>query len=143
MRRIKFRAWDGEKMIYPPEGYMFEASIVASNYPAAGVTTNNFGRKDFRLMQYTGLKDKNRNDIYEGDIVQFRSTDSYEYDKAFDYENLGDTPIKAVMAWNEEACGFRAAIQSRFKIVKEMLEIVGNIHEHPHLLTVPATQGNG
>jgi len=50
-REIKFRAWDKESMWQPDLG-----SLPADN-------TN-------ILMQYTGLKDKNGKEIYEGDIVK-------------------------------------------------------------------------
>ena len=56
-REIKFRAWDDNKMIYPTNAL--------SN-------RNRFFRlirEDAILMQYTGLKDKNGKEIYEGDIV--------------------------------------------------------------------------
>lgn len=84
--------------------------------------------------QFTGLKDKSGKEIYEGDIVQFRLTDSFEYNAEYDYEKYGDTPISAVMKWNEDACGFRVDFPARFKIIKSMLDVIGNIMDNPELV---------
>jgi hypothetical protein len=73
MREIKFRAWDKKY------NKMYYGDIkTALAYPD----------KDIEIMQYTGLKDKNGKEIYEGDIVQI---DDFSYGI-----------FNAVVRWNEE-----------------------------------------
>lgn len=68
MREIKFRAWDGKRMYYDPndfylrmDGSCFDVFEGEMDEPICGQPI---------LMQYTGLKDKNGKEIYEGDIVK-------------------------------------------------------------------------
>lgn len=84
--------------------------------------------------QFTGLKDSKGKDIYEGDIVQFVSTDAKDYAAEWDFENLGNMPVRSEVTWSNDAIGFRLKKSSRFKVVKEMLDLIGNIHDNPELL---------
>jgi uncharacterized phage protein (TIGR01671 family) len=69
MREIKFRAWDSEykEMIRPLE---YED---LSDYIEGMICS--YGEEN--LMQYTGLKDKNGKEIYEGDIVNYENRGIY------------------------------------------------------------------
>lgn len=60
MREIKFRAWDaiGKKMWYDVESHKVQNFKV------------NKEKEQWFIMQYTGLKDKNGKEIYEGDILK-------------------------------------------------------------------------
>ena len=69
MREIKFRAWDKNinKMFYGEEGFDFEPDgCILLNY----IQVTNQAGKNFELMQYTGLKDENGIEVFEGDIVK-------------------------------------------------------------------------
>ena len=78
---------------------------------------------DVELMQYTGLKDKNNKEIYEGDIL---------------FESFGERYYKVVF----ENGGFRAEFKGDFDehsfdlidVVAQGCEIVGNIYENPELM---------
>jgi len=84
---------------------------------------NNLRSDDIELMQYTGLKDKNGKEIYEGDIIKFKDLN---YD----------------VCWNEGMAGFRVRSQKGiayitgdlFKAVDEGCKVIGNIYENPDLL---------
>ena len=121
MREIKFRAWDKEekKMVYDVE-YAYDG------YPID--TASSFGEMldcpDFyNVMQYTGLKDKNDKEIYEGDIVHFKTLRSKEY-------------IGEVKSYEDAASFFVVVKKHYMECLDDVyeLKVLGNIYENKELL---------
>lgn len=78
------------------------------------------------LQQYTGLKDQNNDDIYEGDIVKF-----------IYYSNDLENDIGKV-EFREGLFGYLEDEDNEFTVLsswaKESMEIIGNIYQNPELL---------
>ncbi len=119
MRDIKFRAWD------KVEKKMFEPSSVSWKNGTMWVCDSHGDNKleyemvhpNSELMQYTGLKDKNGKEIYEGDIVGFNEDDI--------------SPM--VVTWNTDTLGwFPFTIAS--KEYKDNIQVIGNIYDNKELL---------
>lgn len=122
-REIKFRAWDKKhrkytkvlKIYFGSGGNNLGALVedYETNY-ALELQAN-----QVELEQYTGLKDKNGKEIYEGDIVK----DHNEW--------------IAVIVWREKMAAFGIkwvdGVEDDFEFHLPC-EIIGNIHENPELL---------
>ena len=122
-REIKFRAWDKDT-----EQGMFYGGF--SIHSTGKIQSDMFNVESLIVMQYTGLKDKNGVEIYEGDIVNH----------LFHKE-----PFKVI--WNEKNCSFIALYlggRGRYSEgIKDKLlqvdnvwyEVIGNVHQNPELLS--------
>ena len=78
------------------------------------------------LGQYTGLKDKNGKEIYEGDVVRIWA-DPKDYNGYKGHNYIG------IVEWDEFILGFILSDGHGLKDF-EFIEIVGNIYENPELL---------
>lgn len=87
-------------------------------------------RSDGKLMQYTGLKDKNGKEIYEGDILSIKI---YSGDKVI---VEGKTVVEFKDGCFGVIWGHDKAFLSLNSFFKAKFEVIGNIYEKPELLGV-------
>lgn len=123
---IKFRAWDKENevMIYP-KGVLFDGRVV--NF-SCGMLEPFEG---YELMQYTGLKDKNGKEIYEGDILHESVSTSGILRNVIVYGHGGFEHKWLV----ERTANIRGKKQEpMFRNTSIIFEVIGNIYENPELL---------
>ena len=117
-REIKFRAWRLNGEMYKPFDL---TNLVSDEYAGESWLDcgdglhidHKTGWDSLKIMQYTGLKDKNGKEIYEGDVVHISGIGNYEItDICQDFDMLVNAKVEG-----------------------DLNEIVGNIYENPELIT--------
>ena len=124
MKEIKFRAWcDEDRKMYDActlhyfvdfGGWGYQVEVNGRDsflVPANEASKYNQGV----LMQYTGLKDKNGEEIYEGDILRYQE-------------------LVGVVEYRHSGFIQRIAVNDTFEAVWAACEVIGNIHENPELI---------
>ena len=130
MREIKFRGWERElqMMVYDTElgGWIFEYD----GNPVRAVNQM-INEEDYfyDLMQYTGLKDKNGVEIYEGDIL---STDLSRPYLIVEFRN--GAFMYQCHDGGRNYFDFMEPANERLKSNTKYHEVIGNIYENPELL---------
>ncbi len=133
MREHKYRAWDKEEKRFWTQKEMTE---IGGYYYTWGLGNYN-GR--FILMQFTGLFDKNKKEIYAGDIVEIQITHetktSYKSQVYFDYDGACVDLHPAHKSMGHK--GTRRLSEYLFidsDFSQSKCKVVGNVHQNPELL---------
>ena len=135
MRQIKFRIWDGHNVILPRDGayYQHYVSLCGGIVQKSSEGMDCFGGGDrwsrvdkLEVMQFTGLQDNNGVDIYEGDIVKFKS----RFDSAVGCVEYSNESTRFVFnIGSKEKPDYRDVGHGWYGN-----EIIGNIHLNPELI---------
>ena len=124
MRDIKFRAFDKDlKRILKVKEIDFEYRIVTLEISELSIKKILF--EDVELLQYTGLKDKNGKEVYEGDVFIHNN---------HKFEVVWDSTRFIGLDNNRSGKGYCCYVDSHYKDGSSSIEVIGNIYENPELL---------
>jgi uncharacterized phage protein (TIGR01671 family) len=122
-REIKFRAWNkSKKQMVKSYAHFDRQGILHGSLNILGDT--------YIPLQYTGLKDKNNKEIYEGDILTIKSKSEPKYITTIELGWTDDDEYGWYWLSNQ---GTKNIIRD-VDFVSERYEVIGNIYENPDFL---------
>ena len=125
-REIKFRAFiKSLKWMVPVEMIDFSSRTVEVDLSDGNGDASEYEFDEIELMQFTGLRDKNGKEIYEGDIVEF-----------VDLPHGDECLCVGKVIFEEFEWHFTNSIteSSLSCYDSDVLNVIGNIHENQELL---------
>lgn len=150
MREIKFRAWDvGLKQMIPVFDIQFHDPVTRhidgiSLKPKTAQPTiinkrtvwRQVHEDDAVLMQYTGLKDKNGVEIYEGDILGYSHGKDERFSEFIGSVRWGDCYfiVDGLAGWWTESAKELMSESLQSTTNKSVCEVIGNIYSNPELV---------
>lgn len=133
-RVIKFRVWDKEYKDWIEDGFSAITSegniLCLRSGGLIGGWLEEYNQNNFIIQEFTGLKDKNGIEIFEGDIIQYNQKSSYD-------------GVNFTVKWCDIMFGWVFRAKSGDYLVNErtpngnrydFIEVIGNIYENPGLL---------
>ena len=134
MRGIKFRAWNGNRMLTMAKGGFCDFELSGGEVYVS-LNGMGFSEQDYPLVQYTGLKDRDGVEIYEGDIYETPYT-KLIYIITFNNGFYGGAPAGSTPTepmWCSDEDGESGPL--------DWVKVIGNIYETPELLQQDNGQG--
>lgn len=126
MRYFKFRVWDVNEKCFLPSSRE-SCMYINFNGHVEGISTVGepipMNEDDYIIISYTGMKDKNGKEIYEGDIVKLFNDPDELYEVVY---NDFDNDIVGFLLEADGGRGDWFAPRKR--------EVMGNIFENPELV---------
>ena len=118
-RNIKLKAWDSDRQVFHTDPKWVEFVFINGV-----ITARNFNRKggiqSLKVIEYTGLKDKNGKEICEGDIVG--------------YTNVSRGRQLDQVVWLDDVACFNVMSPFINLYSSEDITVEGNIYQNPELL---------
>lgn len=122
MRNPKFRIWNKAKKQWEVKDFHLIGEVMLlQGFPIEQLD-------DLEVNQFTGLKDRHGNEIYEGDIVSCA-----EHYPVGHKPNYGD--VMGAVVWHD--CGWWIGEDGEKPMMDDTgdrVEVIGNVHENPSLL---------
>ena len=141
-REIKFRAWDKTYSLMNYKVQVGNTDYADQNYTCNSIWVDygdnksigwmNADENCIDLMQFTGLKDKNGKEIYEGDIVFNHAEEGRSNSNTIIWDN-DRYVIEQLSTQDDEINGI--GIYLELYLFNEDIEVIGNIYETPELLS--------